>query len=201
MACDRDARARPGRDEDSAPVAVKILVAGGFGAGKTTLVGALTQIRPLRTEEQFSSQGAAIDLTAGLEGKQTTTVAMDFGRIAVHPGLVIYLFGMPGQRRFWFLWDDLSRGAIGAVVLADTRRLADCFPSVDYFEQRGIPFIIALNTFDGVRRPGVDEVRLALRVDARVPMVPCDAREHASCRDALIALVDHVMARPAAASR
>jgi len=134
------------------PVAVKILIAGGFGAGKTRLVGSLTEIRPLRTEEDLSAPSVLIDLTDGVEEKTTTTVAMDFGRITIRDDLVIYLFGTPGQQRFWFMWDELAIGALGAVVLADTRRLADCFPSVDYFEQRGTPFIVAVNCFEGSRR-------------------------------------------------
>ncbi len=133
-------------------------------------------------------------MTSGVEGKRTTTVAMDFGRITIHSGLVIYLFGMPGQERFWFMWDDLSHGALGAVVLADTRRLADCFPPIDYFEHRNTPFIVALNCFDRARRHEVGEIRRALDVDAHVPIVTCDARERVSCRDTLATLVDHAIA-------
>jgi uncharacterized protein len=175
------------------PVAIKILIAGGFGAGKTTLVSSVTEIRPLRTEEPLTTSSMNIDLTDGVEGKTTTTVAMDFGRITIRDDLVVYLFGTPGQKRFWFMWDELAYGASGAVVLADTRRLADCFPSVDYFEQQGTPFLVAVNCFDGARRFPPEIVRSALNLNDDVPVVLCDARQRASCRDVLVILIEHAI--------
>ncbi|GGV00976.1 ATP-binding protein [Streptomyces albospinus] len=181
------------RSAPAEPVTLKILVAGGFGVGKTTLVGSVSEIRPLRTEERLTEAGRPVDDLDGVEGKSTTTVAMDFGRITVHEELVLYLFGTPGQDRFWFLWDELARGALGAVVLADTRRLADSFAAIDYFERRGLPFTVAVNCFDGAARYPAETVRDALNLDPGVPVMLCDARERESARDVLIAVVEHAM--------
>ncbi|CAL9378428.1 ATP-binding protein [Streptomyces sp. DH-12] len=179
------------------PVTLKILVAGGFGVGKTTLVGAVSEIRPLRTEELLTEAGRPLDDTSGVEAKSTTTVAMDFGRITLREDLVLYLFGTPGQERFWFMWDELSEGALGAVVLADTRRLEDCFAAVDYFERRSIPFLVGVNCFEGAARYPEDAVRRALDLDDDVPLVLCDARDRESVKEVLVGVVQHAMTQAA----
>ncbi|SCK16753.1 ATP/GTP-binding protein [Streptomyces sp. WMMB 322] len=181
---------RPGRVGGS-HVSLKILVAGGFGAGKTTFVGAVSEIRPLRTEERLTEAGRPVDDLGGVEKKTTTTVAMDFGRITFEDTLSLYLFGTPGQDRFWFLWDELANGALGAAVLADTRRLQDSFPAVDYFERRGVPFVVAVNCFAGAHTYASEDVRVALDLDPETPVVLCDARQRESAKEVLIALVEH----------
>ena len=179
----------------------KILIAGGFGSGKTTLVGAISEVRPLRTEEALTTASIGFDDLTGVGGKTTTTVALDFGRITLGQSVSLYLFGLPGQERFSFMWDELAYGALGAVVLADVRRLSDCFPSVNYFEAQRLPFVVAINCFDGAPRYEAEEVRAALDLASDVPVVLCDARDLASVKQVLITLVRAISAARARSSR
>jgi signal recognition particle receptor subunit beta len=176
------------------PTAVKLLVAGGFGVGKTTFIGAVSEIEPLTTEELITEASIGIDNLDGIASKTTTTVAFDFGRITLGSSLVLYLFGTPGQNRFWFMWDELSTGALGAIVLADTRRLEACFEAVDFFEGRGIRFVVAVNEFEGAFRYEPEEVRAALELKPHVPVTLCDARDPRSATSVLVCLIQHLLA-------
>ena len=183
------------------PTAVKIIIAGGFGAGKTTLVGSISEIPPVPTEAVMTTASLGHDDASLVPGKGSTTVAMDFGRITLYQDLVLYLFGTPGQKRFWFMWDELCRGAIGAVVIADTRRLADCFGAIDFFDNRRLPYVVAVNHFEGSSRYHLDDIRDALAVSRSVPMIYADVRSRASAKEILVAVTEHALAQPTGARR
>ena len=187
-----DARRAPGAVQVMT-MPLKIVIAGGFAAGKTTFVDSLSEITPLTTEAPMTSVALGVDDAGAVSTKTTTTVALDFGRITLSEETMLYLFGTPGQDRFWFMWDELSKGAVGAVVLVDTRRLADCFPAIDYFEGKAVPYVIAMNCFDRHLPHNAEEVREALSIDPAVPIIPIDARDRASAKEALVRLVQHAI--------
>lgn len=191
----------PSAETSERPVSAKVVITGGFGVGKTTFVGAVSEIEPLRTEEAMTMESVGVDDTSRTPDKTTTTVAMDFGKLFVEDDLVLYLFGTPGQERFAFMWDDIAGGALGAVILVDTRRLADSFYAIDYCENRGLAFVVAVNRFDGAPDHSRDEVRVALNIDPDIPMIAIDARRSDDARDALVLLLGHLLSRLGDASR
>lgn len=184
---------RADRNDVGTPSAVKIVISGGFGVGKTTFIGAISEIDPLTTEASMTEKSVGVDDASLLSQKTTTTVALDFGRITLDRSLILYLFGTPGQERFDFLWDDLATGALGAVIIADTRRIEDCYPVLDYFEDRETPFIVAVNDFEGTERFDLGEVREALGVVEAIPVLRCDARDRESVKEILVALIEQVL--------
>ncbi|HEY3870908.1 MAG TPA: ATP/GTP-binding protein [Actinocrinis sp.] len=191
----------PNGDEAARPpLPVKMVIAGGFGVGKTTAVAAVSEIAPLTTEAAITEVAAGVDDVSLTPGKTTTTVAMDFGCLTLDPTLKLYLFGTPGQDRFGFMWDDVTEGALGALVVVDSRRLDDCFPAVDYFERKGMPFAVAVNTFDGMLAYPLDAVREALDVGTEVPVLQFDARDGGSVRSSLVTVLEHALARALAAA-
>ncbi|WP_369805237.1 ATP/GTP-binding protein [Pseudonocardia sp. MH-G8] len=195
MHAERSSAERADDSEADELIPLKVLIAGGFGVGKTTLVRSLSEIPPLLTEQAMTAASIGVDEAGAVPDKQTTTVAMDFGRLTVDDSLILYLFGTPGQSRFWFMWDELARGSVGAVVLVDLRRIDDCFPAIDYFENRRLPFVVGVNRFPGADDYDEETVRDALALPADCPLVWMDARDPASSQDALVALVEHALAR------